>query len=98
MSVLEKSLVVQHNKIVEARYRLSIGEQRAIKLLISMIEKDDVDFKEYRIDVSDLISLLGIKTGDIYPAVKRATEKLISNVITFDIGDRTIQTAWLAMA
>jgi plasmid replication initiation protein len=98
VSVSEKSLVVQHNKIVEARYRLSIGEQRVIKLLISMIEKDDVDFKEYRINVSDLISLLGIKTGDIYTAVKRATEKLIGNVITFEIGDRTIQTAWLAMA
>ena len=98
MSVSEKNLVVQHNKIVEARYRLSIGEQRVIKLLISMIEKDDVDFKEYRINVSDLISLLGIKTSDIYSSVKRATEKLISNVITFDIDDRTIQTAWLAMA
>jgi len=39
--VSNTSLVVQHNKIVEAKYKLSIGEQRLVKLLISMIEKND---------------------------------------------------------
>lgn len=94
----DKNLVVQHNKIIEARYRLSIGEQRLIKLLVSMIERDDEDFKKYQIRVVDLASLLDIKRKDFYAAVKLATKKLIGNVLTFDIDGETFQASWLASA
>lgn len=96
----DKSLVIQHNKIIEAKYRLSVGEQRLIKLLVSMISRDDEDFKPYQIRVADLADLLGIKSGDIYPAMKKSTKKLIGNVLTFESldGEESIQTAWLSSA
>ena len=96
----DKSLVVQHNKIVEAKYKLSIGEQRLIKLLVSMIERDDEDFKPYQIRVGDLAELLDIKSGDIYPSIKKATKKLIGNVLSFESldGNEIIQSAWLSSA
>jgi plasmid replication initiation protein len=96
--VTDKSLVVQHNKIIEARYKLSIGEQRLVKVLVSMIEPTDEDFKKYRIAVSDLANLLDIKRKDFYGAVKMATRKLIGNVLSFELEKRTIQAAWLASA
>ena len=98
ITVSDKSLVVQHNKIIEARYKLSIGEQRLVKLLVSMIEADDEDFKKYRIHVTELANLLDIKRKDFYAAVKLATKKLIGNVLTFEMNDETIQTSWLASA
>jgi len=93
------SLVVQHNKIIEAKYKLSVGEQRLIKLLISMIEKDDEDFKAYRIAVADLSKLLDISDNDFYRKVKVSAKKLISNVLTFKGFDgRELQVAWLSSA
>ena len=98
IAMSDKKLVVQHNKIIEARYRLSIGEQRLIKWLVSTIEADDEDFKKYRIHVIELADLLDIKRKDFYDAVKLATKKLIGNVLTFEMNSDTIQTSWLATA
>jgi plasmid replication initiation protein len=97
--VTEKSLVVQHNKIIEARYKLSVGEQRLIKLLVSMIEPEDEDFKPYTIRVVDLANLIGVKSGDIYPSVKRTTKRLIGNVLIFKGEDEEdLQVSWLSSA
>ena len=99
IEVTAHNLVVQHNKIIEAKYRLSVGEQRLVKLLISMIEKDEEDFKVYRVAVADLSRLLGIADKDIYRKVKVSSKKLISNVLTFKGSDeRELQVAWLSSA
>lgn len=101
MSISEKKLVVQHNRIVEARYRLTVGEQRIIKLLISMIEKDDVDFKAYQIPIKQFSDLLEIPRNDFYRQVKAITKKLISNVLIFRENiddDDELQVAWLTSA
>jgi plasmid replication initiation protein len=100
MSISEKELVVQHNRIVEARYRLSVGEQRIIKLLISMIKKDDVDFKAYQISIKQLSELLGVADNDFYRQVKATTQRLISNVLIFKTidGNEELQVAWLSSA
>lgn len=42
------------NKIVKGKYKLTKEEQNFIYLLISQISKDDVDFNEYKIHISDL--------------------------------------------
>jgi plasmid replication initiation protein len=101
MSISEKKLVVQHNRIVEARYRLSVGEQRIIKLLISMIERDDEDFKAYQIPIKQFSDLLEIPRNDFYRQVKAITKKLISNVLVFRENiddDDELQVAWLTSA
>ena len=85
MSITENSLLVQHNQIIEARYKLSVGEQRLIKLLISMIDKDDKNFKVYQIPIKQLYELLGISSNDFYGKVKAITKKLVSNVLTFKL-------------
>jgi plasmid replication initiation protein len=99
ISMTDKSLVVQHNKIIEAKYKLSVGEQRLIKLLVSMIEPEDEDFKAYRIAVIDLIRLLGLSDKDFYGKVKSWSKKLISNVLIFRGEDEEeLQVAWLSSA
>lgn len=95
----EKNLIVQHNKIIEAKYKLSIGEQRLIKVLVSMIEKDDEDFKIYKISIKHLSDLLGISDNDFYKRVENISKKLISNVLTFKNEDgRKLQVSWLSSA
>ena len=95
----DKSLVVQHNKIIEAKYKLSVGEQRLIKWLVSMIETTDEDFKVYRITVSDLSKLLGVSDRDFYKKVKGWSKNLMSNILTFrSEGEAELQVAWLSSA
>ena len=94
----EKTLVVQHNKIIEARYHLSVGEQRLIKVLVSMISPDDEDFKDYRLHVADVAQLLGITHGDFYRAFKETAAQLIGSVLYIRNNDGFLMLSWLAQA
>lgn len=95
----EKSLVVQHNAIVEARYKLTVEEQRLIKTLVSQIHRDDEDFKTYEIRIIDLAKLLGISDTSYYDRVKKVTKKIIGNVLCFtDESGNEVQTSWISSA
>ena len=96
----EKSLVVQSNKLVEAKYRLSVEEQKIIKILIAQIQRDDGDFKEYEFHVRDLAKMLGMEHKDPYGVLGRITKRLISRVLEYHSQEtnRYLQTAWLAGA
>ena len=95
----EKTLVVQHNKLVEARYKLTVEEQRLIKMLVSKIQPKDDDFKVYEIRVLDLSKLLGITDDYYYNKIKILTKKLRDSSLSFtnENGDE-IQTGWLSSA
>jgi hypothetical protein len=54
----KKLLVTQSTKLVEARYHLSVGEQRLVLLMISMIQPTDEDFKDYEIKYIITTSLI----------------------------------------
>jgi len=94
----EKSLVVQSNKLVEAKYRLSVEEQKIIKILIAQIQRDDEDFKEYEFRVRDLAKMLGMEHKDPYGVLARISKRLISRVLEYHDPktNRFFQTAWLA--
>jgi hypothetical protein len=61
-----------------------------------MIEPSDEDFKQYEIRVSDLANLVGIKSGDIYPAIDRAVDSLMDTPIKFTDGDDRVKVRWLS--
>jgi len=77
-------IATMHNKFVEARYRLTIEEQRIILALISLIQPEDEDFKDYKIPVNVLQELTGTKRKDIYTAVKEAVERLLKRTIIIE--------------
>ncbi|AVM73387.1 Initiator Replication protein [Magnetospirillum gryphiswaldense MSR-1] len=56
----EKALVKRHNHLIEARYRLTLQEQRLLLWLFSEIKPEDTDFKRYRVRIADLAKLIGI--------------------------------------
>ena len=43
--VKKTNLIVKSNYIIEASYKLSLGEQRVIYVLTAMIKQDDEEFK-----------------------------------------------------
>ena len=99
LEMSEKTLVVQHNAVIEARYKLSVEEQRLIKTLVSQIQSGDEDFKIYEIKIADLAKLLDVSGSSYYDRVKKVTRKILGNVLSFtDENGNEIQTNWLSSA
>jgi plasmid replication initiation protein len=95
----KKNLVIQHNAIIEARYTLSVEEQRLIKTLVSKIQPGDEDFKSYSIRLIDLSRLLGISESGYYNRIKKVTKKIMSNILNItDAKGDDVQVAWLSSA
>lgn len=98
MKINSKALVVQANHIIEARYKLSLEEQRLIKILISMIDERDEDTKIYRIKATDVASILEITDDHIYHTLKQVTAKLIKQVLFIKREGGELQVSWLSSA
>lgn len=100
MELSQKTLVVQSNRLIEAKYRLSVEEQKIIKILISHIKREDEGFKDYEFRVKDLAEMLGMGHKDIYRVLPKITERLMSRVLKFYNPDTQtlLQTSWLSSA
>lgn len=84
-AIIPHSMVVKSNKLIEARYRLSLQEQRLILLLTSKIRMEDVDFLWYKLNIQDLAKFLGLeKNKNIYEAVRNSVRRLMRRVITIE--------------
>jgi len=97
--VLPSSLIVtQSNQLVEARYNLSLGEQRLILSMIAKIQPDDEDFKPYCISIGELADFLGVARGSAYHECKKITKSLLSRVLEIQEHGRLLQTGWVSSA
>lgn len=99
-AVNKKTLVVQSNRLIEAKYRLSVEEQKIIKILISQIQREDENFRDYEFRVKDLAEILGMGHKDIYRVLPKITERLMSRILKFYNPDTQtlLQTSWLSSA
>lgn len=70
--------VVKSNSLIQAKYRLSIQEQRIMLLAISQIDKDQelTDQVMYSIHASDFKNFTGISLKQSYEELKKASLKL----------------------
>lgn len=95
----DNMLVTQSNQLVEAKYHLSLYEQRLVLMLISLVEPDDEDFKNYKIKVSDFKNLVGLNTKNLYPKVKELLKSLATKVIEIPKeGNNYLITGWISDA
>lgn len=94
----DKSLVVRKsNELIEARYKLSLEEQRLVLLLASVITHEDDDFKDYEIQVACIAGQFGLElNGSLYGSVEQAAEALLGKVITLKNNKSVAKTVWLS--
>ena len=75
-------LIVKSNRLIEAKYRLSVREQKFILYIASLVNKGDTDFKYKKIKVRDIEDILkGDETkkwGSIYEVIKDISQTLNS--------------------
>lgn len=93
----QQIIIRKSNELIEARYRLTLEEQRLVFLLSSVIRTDDEDFKDYEIRVSDFVQMFGLeKRKAIYKAVEEAARELSGKKIDLSRDGRKIFASWLS--
>ena len=93
-----EDLIVKSNKLVEARYRLSLQEQKVILTMISKIGKDDEDFKTIHFNVREFAELIGVRPDSYYSELKQITKGLLEKVLVIKNDKRELQVGWLSSA
>jgi len=92
-------IVSQSNQLVEARYSLSLYEQRLILMMISMVEPNDEDFKDYSIKINDFKKMIGLKTNNLYPKIKMLLRGLRNkDILIPKQGGNYLITGWISDA
>lgn len=92
------SSVVQSNKLIEARYTLTVSEQRIIFIMISLIDKNDEDLKEYSINLTEFAKILNISPQFLYQDANMITERLMGRILHIQEGAKLIKLHWVSLA
>jgi plasmid replication initiation protein len=93
-------LVVKGNDLAEAKYRLTVQEQKLILIAISKINPTKLDFNNpYRLDIKEVAEAIGIEAdGSFYQRVAAAVDKLMTRLVKIKTEDGHIVTHWLQKA
>ena len=94
-------LIRKSNDLVEARYKFNIWEMRIFTKMLTMIRREDEDFKEYRIYLKDIIHEFNLqKDNASYDWLKDGATRLMKKIITVvrqtEEGEMEFQTPIIA--
>lgn len=95
----QDSWIKQSNRLVEARYKLTLNEQRLIIAICSQLDRNADDFKTVRIKVNELADFCNIKAANKYTRIKNIVMRLIDRKIVLNKDDGGwYATHWLQSA
>jgi plasmid replication initiation protein len=94
-----KLIVTQANKLAEASYSMTLEEKRVVLLIVSLVRKEDGDFKTYRIPITDIRDYLNLRSNKLYADIKRVADALMSRVLHIpEEGGGWLKVGWLSSA
>lgn len=70
--------VAKAQPLVEAAYNFSLWEKRVYTILASLVDKNDPDFKSYRINIRDIIEFYECKSHDAYERIREVPDSLLA--------------------
>jgi plasmid replication initiation protein len=100
-NISTKELIAISNEfILDARYpQLNKDELRLILCMLSLINKDDEDFKRYRIAIKDIMQIYKISHKDYVKRLDDATDGLMKKIIKLNTeGYEFNKVAWCSSA
>jgi hypothetical protein len=94
-----QNIVVKSNDLIEARYKLSLNEQRLVIFLISIIQPEDDDFRDYELRISEFALTFGIdNVKSIHALLKDAARSLMVKLIDLSVGNEWNYVTWFSNA
>ena len=92
-------VAVQANSLVSARYRLSLGEQRMVLMMICKIGYEDEAFQGYEIPIKELADTLQLNEDCAYREANAITDKLLKRMLRIKRADGSLlKCNWIAEA
>jgi plasmid replication initiation protein len=84
---LDKLNVTKSNKLIqiklmESKTMLSVKDQKIILSVVSQINPDDEDFKDYKLSINDISKITGMKKQNIHTGINEACTRLMTSPIT----------------
>lgn len=75
-------ITTSNDLLIKAQWpRLTVGEQRLVLYMLALVEKEDEDFKTYRISIRELKKILNSKNDNLYVEFDKATDGLMTKII-----------------
>jgi plasmid replication initiation protein len=92
--------IIQHNNLIEARYKLSLQEKRVVLWLLTQIKPEDCDFKAHKLEIAEFSKTIGLKLNNQYSQFQEVTSNLMKRVLRIYEPKTTsiLQIAWLSSA
>lgn len=92
---MEDNLVVKSNSLVQAKYELSLNEQKIILYAVSKLDTRKDNFNVIPIYVKEFFNLLGTTT-ERYTELRDMINELRRKTLIIDTGNGEIVTGWLS--
>ena len=93
----KNKLVKKDNALVESRCDLTLNQQKLVLAVVSMINRNDEDFKEYFISVKEFMGLMNLKGESLYSELRRSAKELKSKVLIIPReGKKELFTSWFS--
>lgn len=97
VKITENTKVVKSNTLIEARYKLTLIQQKIILLMASLINTKDEDFKFYQVPVKDIKKLLKIEDRK-YQSFNQLLKDSVVNLIKTPLFIENKETGrWIAL-
>jgi len=96
--IRRKSVVTQANSLVEARYRLTLTEQKLLLSLVSLIAPEDEEFQDYALEVKSFADLIRTKNQNYYKEMSEILERLMGRVLHIEQDGDWHKVHWIGYA
>lgn len=87
-----RNIVKQDYHLVNAKYKLNTSEIKFIMTVLAQVDKDDVDFKEYEIKISELEAKLQSEQNET--RLKQFAKKILSKPLEVPTNDGWVIFNW----
>lgn len=92
---MENDLIVKSNDLVQARYDLSLNEQKIILYAASKLDRNKEQFNILTLNIRDFFNLLGT-TKERYTEIRETVRELRRKEVIINTGNGEIITGWLS--
>lgn len=87
-----RNIVKQDYHLVNAKYKLNTSEIKFIMTVLAQVDKDDIDFKEYEIKISELENKLQSEQNET--RLKQFAKKILSKPLEVPTNDGWVVFNW----
>lgn len=99
MQVKENTNIVQSNFLLENRPKFTMDETRLFITIIGAVNKDDEDFSQLEIPVTEFASLWGVESNAAYRKIKAALRGLVQKEFFIEgVNPKTGKSRFLSMS